>query len=145
MTAHERTGWRDNALSLRHRAWGEDVPMVDVDWMVVDYDRRIPVAVIDYKRGLRWQEKASDHSNLAALAELATGYRSGIPFLIVRYDDNPWRFMIEPRNPVAKKLEPAKAYGLILSERRYVTFLYWLRGRTVPEIILPSLSDEGGS
>ena len=140
MSKEERTGWRDMALSGRHRAWGEDVPAVDVDWVVVEYDRRVPVAIIDYKRGLNWIERASDHSNLAALAALADGYNKGIPFLIVRYDNDPWRFSLEPRNASARERIPKKGCGVVLSELRYVTFLYWLRDRPLPDIIRPELS-----
>ncbi len=32
----ERTGWRDEKISQRHREWGYNCPAVDLDFEVVD-------------------------------------------------------------------------------------------------------------
>jgi len=40
MTAHERTGFRDEALSRRHREWGINCPAVDVDWLLTRPTKR---------------------------------------------------------------------------------------------------------
>lgn len=140
----ERTGFRDQQLSARHRDWGFDVPAVDIDWTVLEYDARVPKAIVEYKRGLSWLERANDRSNLAALSDLATGYRNcgdsectacrpgGIPFVLVRYMPGPWRFKMEPRNARAVHLISTKIVNLILTEAKYVEFLYWLSGKKLP-------------
>jgi hypothetical protein len=46
--AKERSGWRDLELSQRHRAWGFDVPAVDIDYFLA-YDNGKAVALIEYK------------------------------------------------------------------------------------------------
>lgn len=132
----ERTGWRDQALSLRHREWGYDCPAVDFDFVVAEYDSRRAVALIDYKRGLNYVVGANDRGNMAVLADLGNGYRgSGLPVYLVRYDGPPYVFMLEPWNDVAKLRTPEYAVHAQLSELRFVGFLYWLRGRRVPDEI----------
>lgn len=43
MSLMERTGWRDERLSRRHREWGFDCPMVDCDFIAVEFDHKEPV------------------------------------------------------------------------------------------------------
>jgi len=139
----ERTGLRDDSLSRRHRTWGFNCPAADIDWMVIEYDRHIPKALVDYKYGLSWAETEKDKSNLAALSALASGYcncgdstcgsrGNGIPFVIVRYIRQPWQFMIEPRNECARTTIPESRWNVVRSEKHYVGFLYWLGQREVP-------------
>lgn len=45
MSSHERTGWRDMAISQRHRLYGYDCPMFDIDFMCVEYDKSMPVCL----------------------------------------------------------------------------------------------------
>ena len=33
----ERTGWRDEKLSQRHRMWGWDCPAVDIDFLLLGH------------------------------------------------------------------------------------------------------------
>lgn len=37
--AEERNGWRDERISKRHRQWGRDCPAVDIDFLMLEYDR----------------------------------------------------------------------------------------------------------
>jgi len=87
MTAHERTGWRDEYPSTWHRTLGSDYPMCDVDGLLYHY--RKPVAIIDWKRmpGATWRP---DDANIDAQRNLANGYRvsthpDGLPFYVVAY------------------------------------------------------------
>ena len=140
----ESTGWRDLDLPLRHRTWGDDVPAVDLDFVALEYNYLVPVALIDYKSGFSYAESARDRANFAALSKLASFYdgpRSegpapadgrGIPFIVVPYERRPWRFKIQPRNDVAHEILPLAATNTELSEERYVRFLYWLRGNGAP-------------
>jgi hypothetical protein len=35
----ERNGWRDLEMSLRHKLWGFHCPAVDIDFLMVEYNR----------------------------------------------------------------------------------------------------------
>ena len=50
----ERTGWRDQALSDRHREWGFNCPSVDLDFLMVEYNIGLPVALVEYKNERAW-------------------------------------------------------------------------------------------
>jgi hypothetical protein len=121
----ERSGWRDEAISRKHREWGWDCPAVDIDFLLLEYDRAIPVALIEYKH-----ENApvahSVHPSYRALSILAT--RANIPFFSVRYaSDFSW-WLITALNELAKRILPDR---VTLDESQYVQFLYQLRDRIV--------------
>lgn len=104
MTAHERTGWRDEWPSTWHRQLGRDFPMCDVDGLW--FDQLQPVAMLDWKH-----ERARWHpldASLRAQANLAAGFRStrcqhGLPFLVIRYrpDDTAPAFQAHAMNAPA--------------------------------------------
>lgn len=145
MAGDERTRVRDDSLSLRHRTWGFNVPCLDLDFIVAEYDARKPVALIDYKYGLDRLEGAlrlDERDNLAVLARLADA--ASLPAFAVCYDRRPWRFRVHPLNDRARETEPryqpnpdvlnrvVGLYGQELSEVAFVRFLYLLRGRRAP-------------
>lgn len=122
----ERTGWRDEALSERHRKWGWDCPAVDVDFLMLEYDRGMPVALVEYKN----EHAASvnlTHPTFRALTELAD--RAGVLFLLVRYatDFSTWR--VTPVNQVAKDAILLKPGGtsVVWNEETYVRWLLHIR------------------
>jgi len=134
MSKDERTGWRDEALSLRHRVWGHDCPAVDVDFLLIEYDYAKPVALIEYKDS-RTAPIIFMHASYRAINILARSCQ--IPFFIVLYSHNngiAWRFQI-----IFKNLQPIDS-PKTMNEMEYVTFLYSLRKRTVPENIMKILS-----
>ena len=49
MTRQERTGWRDEGISRRHRTWGVALTAVDLDFMLVEYTDGKATALIEYK------------------------------------------------------------------------------------------------
>lgn len=128
----ERTGWRDEALSARHRAWGWDCPMVDIDFLVAEYDAKEPVAIIEYKSEYAAPQRATNAS-YQVLIKLATW--AHIPFFNVRYacDFSWWK--VTPLNGFAKDVQPVRCE---VDEREFVTFLYRLRGRALPEGLFDS-------
>lgn len=118
----ERTGWRDEAISLRHRRWGFDCPAVDLDFVMIEFNHGQAVALIEYKAfGARIPR--SDHPSITAITGLAD--KAGIPFLIVFYDSIQWWFRVHPMNGAGLKLYRA---GQTMSEREYVASLYRMRG-----------------
>lgn len=129
----ERTGWRDESLSQRHRFWGWDCPAVDLDFLFLEYDRGKATALVEYKNEHASPQRAS-HPTYQALIDL--GSRAGIPVFAVRYaDDFAW-FLVVPLNDTAYMQLPDRAE---MSEREYVAFLYRLRGYEVPEEVLAGL------
>ena len=129
----ERSGWRDMALSLRHREWGYDAPMVDVDWLVIEYDFREPVALVSYKR-----EDAPGESEANRTAFRVLAWMAHLPAFEVRYSPNLASFRPLALNGSARRLLPEP---VAMSERQYVAFLYRLRGRRAPDEVLARLTD----
>jgi hypothetical protein len=135
MTAHERTGWRDEAISRRHRKfWGHDCPMVDIDFLVAEYNIGKPVAIIEYKH----HEKKtinSDHPNYRALSYLADCAK--IPFMVAFYWPDIWAFHVLPMNDYALKWAKQER---VFTEYDFVAMLYQMRYITVGEHIKKRLN-----
>jgi len=100
--------------------------MIDIDFLVLEYDTGEPVALVEYKNEhARLQH--TGHPSYQALIKL--GDKAGIPVFGVRYaDDFSW-WKVTSLNWTARKHIPKPK---IMDEYDYVSFLYGLRGRTVP-------------
>lgn len=129
----ERTGWRDEAISRRHRAWGENCPCVDIDFLVVEYSEKKPVAVIEYKKHTAPALRLSQ-ANYQALITLA----GSLPFVVVRYWPEIWAFKALPGNDAAKRFFNRDE---MLTEKQFVERLYAMRGMTVDRNVLPALNN----
>ncbi|MGB0844705.1 MAG: hypothetical protein ACPGVN_08200 [Alphaproteobacteria bacterium] len=120
-TRMERTGWRDESISRRHRDWGFNCPAVDLDFLVVEYNLGKPVALIEYKH-FKAQKPNFKHATYRALREL--GDISGLPFMVAFYWPESWSFCVSPQNQIARdwfgEWEP-------LTEYDYVNRLYEMR------------------
>lgn len=122
----ERTGWRCQAISARHRQWGYNCPAVDLDFMVAEYNHGKPVALIEYKEK-HAQMPSFDHPTYKALAALADGYVDGpIPLILAFYCPEDWWFVSYPINEAGNELFGNVA-GHKLCEQRFVWRLYKLR------------------
>ena len=138
MSKHERTGWRDEKISLRHRSWGFNCPAVDLDFLMVEYNLGKPAAIVEYKHDGA-QMPSLKHPTYRALIDLANGYfPDGLPFIVAFYCNENWWFRVYPINTLAKKWFDE---GEIMSEREYVTRLYKIRGWVVEQDVLINLSD----
>lgn len=120
----ERTRWRDEALSARHRDWGWNCPAVDLDFLMVEYNHAVPVALVDYKAG-PWDRSAK--GGLQAIANL--GDAAGIPAFVVRYWSNIWAFRAYPLNKLARN--SLKGEHEDFTEFEWVSRLADLRGYSV--------------
>lgn len=129
----ERTNWRDARMSQKHREWGWDCPAIDLDFLMVEYDRGKAVAIVEYKH--EWAARQfPHHPSYRALIDL--GNRAGLPVLAVRYaDDFSW-WAVTPLNDAARQVISGRE---MLSEVEYVEFLYRLRGHVVPQRVLRQL------
>lgn len=132
----ERTGWRDNEISARHRMWGFNCPCVDLDFLVAEYNVGKPVALVEYKhKGAR--DPILEHPTYRALKLLADGYSGGaLPFMIAFYRKDIWAFKVMPVNN-----ESAKWFkvGEVVTEREYVSRLYKMRNLILKANVLPHL------
>lgn len=119
----ERSHWRDEALSLRHRNWGWNAPMVDIDFLVVEYSAGKARALIEYKSETA-KIDFENNKSFDALSDLAN--RADLPFFIVQYDNIlfSW-FMVYPLNQRGKSVLKTVTK---MTELEYVCFLYDLRG-----------------
>jgi hypothetical protein len=126
----ERTGWRDARISERHRQWGILLPAIDLDFVLIEYDRGRASALVEYKHE-RAQPQYPSHPSYRALSDL--GSKEGIPVFGVRYaDDFSW-FRVSPLNRRAKAFVRCQA---VMTEREWVSLLYRTKGRRMPEDLL---------
>lgn len=136
---NERSGWRDEKISRRHRTWGFNCPAVDLDFLAVEYNIGLPVAIVEYKH---WKAREPDtsHPTYRALLTLCDEHRRGsLPFLLAYYWPEFWGFRVRPLNTKAATSFKADEY---LSELEYVDRLYRLRSLTVSNEVLARLNRE---
>lgn len=129
----ERTGWRDEALSERHRIWGYDLPAVDLDFILDEYDSGDPYGLVEYKNE---HAAPQDYSHPSYLALIRLGTRARLPVFCARYKDDFSEWIVTPLNEYAEVFLPKE---ITMNEREWVTLLYQLRGRNTPPEILCKL------
>jgi hypothetical protein len=136
----ERTGWRDTSLSLRHRLWGKNCPATDIDFL--EYDSGRGVALCEWKHERAAPYESLD-ANMRARRHLADAAK--LPFfVIIRADDCSW-FEVIPENNKAEEIMARaditdKSYRAE-SEVEFVGFLYWLRGRRIPQEVVNAITN----
>jgi hypothetical protein len=131
----ERTHWRDQELSERHRRWGWGCPALDIDFLLLEYDKGEPSALVEYKH-----EKAPDQymsqPSYQALIKLAS--RASLPLFAVRYSGDFENWTVIPLNNLAQDhVPPGKT---MMDERGYVSLLYTIRGQEIPVSVLNGLN-----
>lgn len=145
MSRHERSGWRDKDISARHRLWGFNCPAVDLDFLVIEYHFAKPVALIEYKH-MKHHEGDNVpllHPTYRALMDLADNYsttypdgtvkRTPLPFLLVRYEKDPWWFRMKPINEAAITARNGDNGWSNWTELQFVRGLYNMRDLKVHE------------
>ena len=121
--AKERTNWRDSGLSDRHRQWGESSPILDLDFIVAEYDYYKAIALVEYKHEYAKKLKRNAPA-YRVLIDLAN--RARIPAFSVRYTGDYSSWYVVPLNRLALKWVPKR---VTMSEQKYVDLLYRMRGR----------------
>jgi hypothetical protein len=136
MTSYERTDWRDQEISHRHRDWGFNCPSVDLDFLMVEYNLGKPVAIVEYKHR-NAQFPNIKHPTYRALRSLADS--ACIPFFIAFYWPEIWAFKVIPVNEISMELyDETKIY----TEREYVESLYKIRAKSIEVNVLRRLNEE---
>jgi len=132
----ERTSWRDERLSERHRHWGWDCPALDIDFLLIEYDKGKAAGLVEYKHEKAARQYAK-HKSYQALIDL--GNRAGLPVLVVRYaDDFSW-WRVVPLNKIAETFVPRVEQ---MTESEYVELLYRIRGYIAPPSVVDDLRRE---
>lgn len=121
----------DRELSDRHRDWGHDVPCVDLDFLLCEFNHGIPVAVVDYKFHLADLERTNEYT-YSTLGRLYNEHGQQLPFFIARYWPGIWAFKVRPENAAAHdwmhRVYPQREQVWIeMTEQEYVSALYRLR------------------
>ena len=141
----ERSGWRCEDISRRHREWGYNCPAVDLDFVVAEYNHGKPVALVEYKHKSARPPDVG-HPTYAALVALADGYVGGaIPCMIVTYCPENWWFEVLPLNERAREHYQHVSQGERLTEQRFVTSLYLLRKRSLSDSDRAAIASLSGS
>lgn len=130
----ERTGWRDQGISERHRLYGWDCPAVDIDFLMLEFDNGKPAALVEYKAiGARHPDlRSPTFKALRALADAAN-----IPLLLAFYNRNNWRYSVTPANRRALDFLDYRVHDM--SEAQYVSLLYRVRGQQPPSSVIRNL------
>lgn len=136
--APERSNWRDQWISKRHRDFGWNAPFTDIDFMGFEYDNCVPVALIEYKHfhadiklsgsPIKTQKYTADNLRLPDGS-------FGIPFFVVAYYPDHHNYHVIPMNDAAKAL-PHCDVAKTWTERNFVRLLYFLRKKNCPQEIL---------
>ncbi len=129
MSREERTGWRDERLSAWHRQQGRNLPALDLDFCLLEYDGGKAVALVEYKHERAAPVWPDTDRNLRALADLAD--RAGVVALLVRYADDLSWFKVAALNTRGRRFVPRP---VVLSADEYRAVLYRIRGRAVPAV-----------
>lgn len=132
----ERTGWRDEGLSRRHRRWGWDCPAVDLDFLMLEYDHGKASAIVEYKNEHAAPQYAT-HPTYQAMIDL--GNRAMIPVIACRYTDDFSKWRVVPLNEFAKTFVPDRTE---MTEKQWVKLLYKIRGYDVPDSVLDGIDIE---
>ena len=98
----ERTGWRDQELSARHRKWGDRLYGVNVDFLMVEYYARRAVMMVDYKLHVARSSVDENSASHQALAWLADGKSTPFVICIYNLDIEEPLFEVLPVNQTAK-------------------------------------------
>jgi hypothetical protein len=134
MSKEEQSGWRDEAFSRRHRQYGHNVPMLDIDFLCVEYNHFRPVAIIDYKyviTALPPFFAGEVPPTLWPIMHLANA--SNIPAAVVQYwPGHGFAMRAQAINGPAAKWLVGDERGIgetrSFTETEYVAALYALRG-----------------
>ena len=126
----ERSGWRDESLSARHRLWGFECPMVDIDFLAIEYNKGKPSALVEYKNEHAAPQYRTSSSYLALIA---LGDAAEIPVIAARYaDDFSW-WLITPLNEIAQEYIEQQSK---VSEEEWVRLLYKIRKIPIPDVVV---------
>ena len=113
--------WDGEVLSHRHRDWGWDCPVVDIDFVVVNNGK--PAAIVEYKnrQSFSTPSKFKYHPTGRTLSFLSDTMMPKIPLLFVYYNSGFNEFRIYPITRGWDKYDDY--FGVDLNREDYFKFL----------------------
>ena len=117
----EHLGFRDEAISAWHRDLGWDFPATDIDFLLLEYDKAVPKALIEYKHE-NARKIPVKGASIRAMSKLAT--QAGLPFFVVRYAADFTSFGVIPLNHFARRFVPGRE---LMSQASFINLLTRLR------------------
>ena len=132
----ERTGWRDEGISRRHRKWGVGCTAVEFDFLLLEYEFGRPCAIVEYKNEHAEIQYASDPRYKALIS---IGNSAKIPVLACRYSDDYSRYTTVQLNEYEKKYIPERK---TVDELGWITLLYEIKGYEVTPEFLENMKIE---
>lgn len=137
----ERSGWRDEGISRRHRAYGTLCYAVDMDFVLVEYTARnnkIKVAAIVEYKNEQAAPQYESQANVQAIKWLAD--KAQVPFIACRYTNDFKIMKLAALNDCALLYIPERRKEV--SEIEYVRLLYRMRGMECPQGVIDGLYKE---
>ena len=124
----ERTNWRDQGLSARHRTWGDNLYASDLDFILCEYNWSICCAIIEYKSEFATKPNFSS-SQYKSLINL--GNRADCPLFSVIYSKDFSNYKITPLNDSAKLYFKNE---IELNEEKFTKFHKYIREKELKRI-----------
>ncbi len=121
----ERTGWRDQQISERHRHWGSDIYFTDIDFCGIEYYSRKGIILVEYKEWCKRDSLVIQSAPHQTLAWLADGRSIPACVVIYNFDVLPRTFEVIPLNDSARRHFGKRR---IMTEEEWVTHQFRLRG-----------------
>lgn len=115
-------------ISLRHRHWGFDCPMVDIDFLVIEYNHGRCAGIVEYKHTFA-KVQLSGHPSYRALRVMADSLN--VPFIGCRYSSDCLCYKATTLSREATKLWRGPR---LFTEPEWVEFLYQMRGLRLPDL-----------
>ena len=129
------SGWRDQRLTEWHSARGFEAPAPGMTLPMVEYDRGVPVGIVNYIR--RDVDLPYGGPAVRAIGSLSTltSERGPLPYLTAVYDPCTWAFQVRAHNRAGADLLSADGTGWrVMAEYEFASVLYGMRGRVLPDL-----------
>lgn len=121
------TDYNDAVISDWHRTLGWNMPAVNIDFLMVEYDRGQPKAVVEYKHQ-NAKNIHYDHPTFRAVRELCSPRVDELPFFLTVYTHDFSQFRVRPMN-VAAWQQLSSPVTKNLSEGEYIQLLTKVRNK----------------
>jgi hypothetical protein len=101
-------------------------PAVDLDFVLLEFNHGVPVAVVDYKHCAKANPlEGLNEWAIKAMSELYNKHGENLPFFVARYWPGSWAFRVLPMNEPARRWLPDE--WTAMTEQQWVTGLHRLR------------------
>ena len=101
-------------------------PAVDLDFVLLEFNHGVPVAVVDYKHCAKANPlEGLNEWAIKAMSSLYNEHGENLPFFVARYWPGSWAFAVLPMNEPSRKW--LRDDWTPMTEQQWVTGLHRLR------------------